>query len=133
MPVSETDYQCSNRNIYISEIWVLINTHPQKLEHTLKLVYTLNCNFLGFTYTKLTIISYPLIITYPFCWKNLPFPIFLENRQNSNPHPLCGGHQLWFINTTCFTSLLLQVKPVIIKTISNLRMRHWLNFKLKKD
>ena len=57
VPVSEKDKQCSVRNKYIFEIQVLINTYSEKLEYTLKLVtllYTLDCNFLGFTNTKIS-------------------------------------------------------------------------------
>ena len=47
-------------------------------------------------------------------------PHFLENKQNSNPNLLCnvGEIQLWLIKTTCFTYFLLQIKPVIIKTLN---------------
>ena len=44
-------------------------------------------------------------------------PHSLENKQSSNPHLICnmGEIQLRLIKTTCFTYLLLQIKPVIIK------------------
>ena len=48
MPVSVTDQQCPNRNIYISEIRILLKTNSQKLGYILTklvtLVNTLNCN-----------------------------------------------------------------------------------------
>ena len=47
-------------------------------------------------------------------------PYFLENKQNSSLHPLCnvGEIQLWLTKTNSFTYLLLQIKPVIIKTFN---------------
>ena len=47
MPVPETDYQRPNKNIYISEIWVLLKTNYRKLGYRLKLatiVYAMNYN-----------------------------------------------------------------------------------------
>ena len=38
MPVSETDYQCSNKNTYISKIWALLKSDSKKLGYILKLV-----------------------------------------------------------------------------------------------
>ena len=49
------------------------------------------------------------------------FSHFMENKQKSNPHPLCnvGEVQLWLIKTNCFTYLLLQIIiKIIIKTFS---------------
>ena len=45
----------------------------------------------------------------PFLKKNVPSPIFLRNKQNSNSHPFCklGEIQLWLIKAICFTYLLL--------------------------
>ena len=45
---------------------------------------------------------------------------FLENKQNSSPHPLCNKEeiQLWLTNTNFYTYILLQIKPVIIKTFN---------------
>ena len=43
-----------------------------------------------------------------FWGKMLPFSPFLENKQNSNPHPLCKGGG----------ELSLQMKPLTIKTIN---------------
>ena len=49
-----------------------------------------------------------------------PPPQFLKNKQNPNPHPFgkVGEIQLWLITTTCFTSLLLKIGPLIIKTLN---------------
>ena len=93
--------------------------------------------FLGFINTKLAKIInqqklatsyYPLATLIPllFCQ---PLPLFgvnctlahfLENKRNSNPHTLCkvGQIQLQLIKTFCFIYLLLQIKPVIIKTFN---------------
>ena len=43
-----------------------------------------------------------------------------------------GKIKLKLIKNTYYTSLLLQVNPVNIKTISNLTLCHLLNFKKKK-
>ena len=47
-------------------------------------------------------------------------PLFCPNKQNSNLNPFCkvGDLRLWLLKITCFTSFLLQIKPVIIKTIN---------------
>ena len=48
MSVPETDWQCPNRFIRISEVWILLKTYSQKLGvYLLKLVnhvYALDCN-----------------------------------------------------------------------------------------
>ena len=56
--------------------------------------------------TNLPVLFYQLLT---FWVKNVPSLFFLENKQNSNPYPLCkvGETQLWLIKTTCFTYLLL--------------------------
>ena len=80
--------------------------------------------FLGFINTKVKnkhkLISLSNLPSFslPFLGKMYPpTPHFLENKQSSNPHLLCnvGYIQLLLIKTTCFTYLLLQIKPVIIK------------------
>ena len=69
-------------------------------------------------------------------------PHFLENKQNSSPHPLCdvGEIQLWLTKTNSFTYLLLQIKPVIIETfnfkvenvsLTKLTKKEWLSGKIK--
>ena len=48
MSVPETDWECPNRFIRISEVWILLKTYSQKLGvYLLKLVnhvYALDCN-----------------------------------------------------------------------------------------
>ena len=63
-----------------------------------------------------------------------PPAILLENRQTSNPYSLlkAGGDPAMINQDHFFTSLLLQIKRVIIKQlISSLRMCHLLNFEKK--
>ena len=123
--------ECPNKNIYISEICVLLKTYSQKLCYALKLIiliYTLDCNVFGIYKQKLAkVIGYFLLTpsstilpTPPFPGEKLILPHFLENKQNLNSHPLCkvGDIQLWLIQTTCFRYLLLQIKPLIIKTFN---------------
>ena len=66
-------------------------------------------------------LSLPLLFYQPlsFWGKTYPLP-FLENKHNSNPHFVCnvGEIQLSLIKTNCFRYLLLQIKPVIIKTFA---------------
>ena len=59
----------------------------------------------------------------------------LENKQNSNPHPLCdvGKIQLRLINTYCFTYMLLQTNPLIIKSSFNLKSENVSFTKLPKN
>ena len=52
---------------------------------------------------------------------------------NCNLLAKVGKIQLRLIKNTCFSSLLLQMKPVIIKTISNFRIHYLLNFQKKKS
>ena len=83
--------------------------------------------FLGFINTRISIkhlllsLSLPLLFYQPlsFWGKTYPLP-FLENKHNSNPHFVCnvGEIQLSLIKTNCFRYLLLQIKPVIIKTFA---------------
>ena len=84
MPIPETDYQWPRRNTYISEIWVLIKTHSQKL----KLV-TLVSSFvksLGFTNRKISynhkLFSFLGGNIYPLSfWKKDRIPTPMEKQQ----------------------------------------------------
>ena len=65
---------------------------------------SLCCNYAGGTFCS----------AYQLC------PHFLENKQNSSPHPLCnvGEIRLCLTKTNSFTNLVLQINPVIIKTFN---------------
>ena len=67
-------------------------------------IRSLCCNYEGGTFCS----------AYQLC------PHFFENKQNWSPHPLCsmGEIQLWLTKTSSFTYLLLQIKPVILKTFN---------------
>ena len=73
--------------------------------------------FLGFTNTKISKNLLSLRNLLPLFYQPLPF---FENKQNSSPHLFCnvGEIQLWLIKTTCFLYLLLQIRPVNIKTFN---------------
>ena len=61
----------------------------------------------------------------PFLEKNVLFSIFQRINRTLVPIPFIKWWeiQLWLIKTTCFTSLLPQIEPVIIRTF---------NFKFEK-
>ena len=113
--------------------WKTEIDYSQKLGYILKLVTLMYIPwiviFVGFISAKISnnhkLLSYTnlLLLFYqppPFFGEICTLPYFLENKQNSNPHLLCkvGETQLWLIKTTCFTYLLLQIKPVIIKAFN---------------
>ena len=68
----------------------------------------------------------------PFWGKNLSLLSYFC-KIDKTPTPILfvtwGEIQPWQVKTTCITYLSLEIKPVIIKTISNLRMCHLLSFK----
>ena len=118
---------CPNRNIYSSEVWILLETFSQKLGYIL--IKTCHfciyiyipwvVKFLGFINTKinnkhqLLFVGNLLLLFYePISFWAENVPKFLENKQNFNPHLICieGEIQLWLIKITCFKYFLLQVK-----------------------
>ena len=113
---------------FLLNIWILLKTFSQKWWHILKPVTLVTLMFLGFINTKITynykllsisnLHSSTILLASPFFGEKCSLSHFLENKHNSNPHTLCkvGVIQPWLIKTTCFTYLLLQIKPVIIKT-----------------
>ena len=106
--------------IYIPEIWVLTKTYSQKL-----FIYCYSCIYTQLQYFRLENTKKKLPHPLLFCWRidRPQIPILFWKR---------GEIQLWLIKTTFFTSLLLQIKRVIIKQlISSLRMCHLLNFEKK--
>ena len=73
----ETEYP--NKNIYISEICVLLKTYSQKLCYVLKLIiliYTLDCNVFGIYKQKLAkVIGYFLLTPSSTILPTPPFPM----------------------------------------------------------
>ena len=106
--------------IYISEIFVLLEIHSQNQGCNMAWIVM----FIGFKYTKVTNICKLLSVSLCylinlslFCREIYPSPIFFENKQNSNPYPLCKVREIqqWLIKTICFNNLLFQVKPLLRK------------------
>ena len=47
MSVPDTDYQCPNRNIYVSEVWTLLKNYSKKLGY----IYIYLLKLVTFVYT----------------------------------------------------------------------------------
>ena len=124
---------CPNRNIYSSEVWILLETFSQKLGY----IPIKTCHFCIYIYIYIYIYI-PWIVTFlvfintkiknkhqllfvanllllfyePISFWAENVPKFLENKQNFNPHLIGteGEIQLWLTKITCLTYFLLQVK-----------------------
>ena len=127
MPVTETNQQCPKRNIYISLKFkfylkpILKNQNIHTYQNLLLLHIPWIAMLLGFINTMirnkrklLSLILLPLLFlpTSPFFWEKCILPYFLENKQNSNPHPFSNVGEIQ-INYK-----LLQIKAVITKTFN---------------
>ena len=102
----------------------------------LQIAYTLDCNvFLGFIILKISnkhklhSLSNTLLLFYqpfPFWGGKSTIFRFFENKQNSNPHPLCNVGEIkpWLIKTTCFSYLVLQIMMEIITQAFNFKFEN---------
>ena len=99
--------------------------------------------FLGFISTNISnnqrllslsnLHSSTILLKSPFFRKNYTLSDFLEIKQNSNFHTFCKVGEIQpLIKSTGFTYLLLQIKPVIIKTF-NFKFENVPFIKIPKD
>ena len=93
--------QQNNNNVLLNFTKILFSKIRVYIKTCYSHVYTLDCNVLRFIYSTTS-----------------------NNRKlfsfsNLGPSSLCkvGEIQLWLIKSTCFSYLLLQIKPVITKTL----------------